>query len=78
MSGAQTVSSEYRKSCFDKSDIDRELAVFLYKFLRAIEGIDQEEISDIGNVACCQTLFSDDRDFGEKLRKSVEDEVFRG
>ncbi len=60
--------SENRLFCFDKSNVDRELAVFLNKLLCAVQRIDEKEIFlDIGNVACRQTLFSDDRDFGKKL-----------
>jgi hypothetical protein len=33
---------------------------------------------DLRNVACSQAFLGDDRDLGEKLRKRVEDEIFRG
>ena len=70
--------TENRLLRVDERDVYRELAVFLNKLFGAIERIDKEEASlDIGGVAGSQTLFSDDRDFREKLRKRVEDEIFR-
>ena len=62
----------------DERDVYCELAVFLNKLFGAIERIDNEEVSsDLRNVACSQAFLRDDGDLGEKLRKRVENEIFR-
>ena len=78
--GRRIDRAQYRHTVFDQGDIDGEFAIAADKFLGAVERIDQPEASarDIGNVACGNGFFGDDRYVWSQLAQPLHDQGFSG
>ena len=69
--------AEFRAARIDERDVDREFAVALDEFLRAVERIDKPEQRIEGrNAAERRLLFGDHGDLGRQFGKAPEDHRF--